>query len=306
MPNPNKNKYINYDLYTYDDAEFYGLLRHKNGRYKIDTKRMKCGSLFRLDDKMLNVMENRSTKYFFPKHQHKHDYAINVFRDKLNILISDWNTEYKPMISKIKSPDDVEDSTRMHYISTGVYEYDEVGFKGLMAGLRRKRKYVDIIAGFYSQYILQMTSIVEATTIQVLSERGVYVDKFNRDTLYRWYMNCTDYDIRKLDSFKAYDKIYSLWNFLKHNSLSTYETMVKVCPEMLGDAEFSPSNGILAIKYVEFEEDMITKLLSNLIAFFEDICEKCFNEEPEESKWNYDNYFLQILQDDIDMWNNPI
>ena len=45
-------------------------------------------------------------------------------------------------------------------------------------------------------------------------------DRFDRNTLYATAVG-RDKKVDELPSFKYYDKLYCLWNFIKHNSTKT-------------------------------------------------------------------------------------
>ena len=93
---------FDYSKVSPNDYAYYGF-HLKNGRYHIDTKRLKklhCDDSF--PDGLFNLPRN--THYFLPKHKFEKEWAINVLKAYLNKLSSDWNKEFKTVISKITTP----------------------------------------------------------------------------------------------------------------------------------------------------------------------------------------------------------
>ena len=85
-------------------------------------------------------------------------------------------------------------------------------------------------------------------------------DRFDRNTLYATAVG-RDKKVDELPSFKYYDKLYCLWNFIKHNSTSTYEKLHSVYPELIyEDAEYK--QGFSAFHIIKFSDELIVELLN--------------------------------------------
>mgnify|MGYP000987600407 FL=1 len=98
-----------------NDYEYYGF-HLKNGRYHIDTKRLKmlhCDGCF---PKELFTAP-RNTHYFVPRYKNKSNYAVNVLTDQVNRLTCDWNTEYKAAISNLVTPEQVRENVRVNELA---------------------------------------------------------------------------------------------------------------------------------------------------------------------------------------------
>lgn len=95
--------------------QYWGL-HPKSGRIHIDTKRYKrtCEKIGIMDFMPEGMFANRQTPYFVPSKVRRYDYAINIFVDLINGLRRDWNEEYKPVLSKIKTPKEVAESIRLN------------------------------------------------------------------------------------------------------------------------------------------------------------------------------------------------
>lgn len=106
-----------------------------------------------------------------------------------------------------------------------------------------------------------MTSRIEAVTIAVFSKIAPNVKKWSRDKMYD-YTNVNNISSRDLSSFKYHDKLYSIWNFIKHNNISTYEKLKRDYPHVLIDVKFQ--SGDLAINYLKLDEKLILDLLNGV------------------------------------------
>lgn len=306
MPKKNSNSVpFNYENFNYEDYEYYGLHRHKKGRWKIDTKRMK-ENLRHLKPEMLEVMEKRNTKYFIPRYRNWSDYVINIFRSNVDMLSENWKNEYAPLLEGVKSASEHGNDVRMNWMMDGVVDSIEAEMIGQRASWRRQSIVNFIFASYYAQYIHMIASTIEAITVNAFISKDVFIERFTRTNLYNLYNKKTGRDIRELDSFVHYEKLYSVWNFLKHNSYSTFEVIKEKFPDLLFQDEFKVENGMIAINYLKLSEELLISLLDNIKVFLEDICEACFNENRHESKWNYDDWFVSEVRSEIEVLVNPL
>ena len=108
------------------------------------------------------------------------------------------------------------------------------------------------------------------------------------------------------ENYKVYDRAYLVWNFLKHNSLRSYEELKRKYPEMIYDPDNSYSNGDLALNVLKLDEKFILDCLDNLYKFFNEICEKGFQENTDDAQWDYDDFFLEQVDLEIDTLTNPL
>ena len=143
------------------DYEYYGF-HLKNGRYHIDTRRLKilhCDGLF--PETLFTTPRN--THYFVPKHKNYSDYAINIMREQLNRLTSDWNTEYKIVISKITTPKEVQENVRLEGIAytSSPDDLDDIEFDALMVGIRREAKYDEILEDGHPIVVISGKDIID-------------------------------------------------------------------------------------------------------------------------------------------------
>ncbi|MDD7715784.1 MAG: hypothetical protein PUJ84_07810, partial [Mollicutes bacterium] len=163
---------FDYSKCNSNDYEYYGF-HLKNGRYHIDTKRLKKLHLECFFPKELFTTP-RNTHYFIPKHKNRSDYAINILKDQLNMLTKDWNEEYKTVISKITTPKEVQDNVRLQEIAhtSCSDDYDEIELDAYLEGMRRERKYNKVIKSIHLQYLQKIFTEFFRAVLLVIKDRG--------------------------------------------------------------------------------------------------------------------------------------
>jgi hypothetical protein len=106
--------------------------------------------------------------------------------------------------------------------------------------------------------------------------------------------------INNLSEYSAYDMLHKINNFLKHNSVESYKKLKKAYPDSVISEEngvnIEYKNGMFAGDWITIKPGYIDEVLNKLIRFFEDYCRIYLNEDIEESKWNYDDYFKNAFK----------
>lgn len=296
----------------YEDTRYYGVFLYGNKkqglrRIRIDPKRYQK-KVQKLTEDQLLIIDSRKKHYFYPAKKAYLDYNCNMFLREIKDIKDDWNNTYKGLIKKeqerIVKPKEVVPADDFNYMC-GITDYEESTSWAFMTNLRNSLKYErevnKIVASLYAQFFHQMTSRIEAITIYVLSHNGKNVERFDRNALY-------DYSVgqgtaRDFLHYSYHDKLYCIWHFIKHNSTSTYEQLKKKYPEVLVDTDFK--QGHLAYSYVKFSEDLILELLNGCGEFFKEYCSSVYNESFDEAQWNYDDYFMEPVDDAIQLLRDP-
>lgn len=295
--------------YPYEWSEYYGLFKTKSKRVAVDPVRMqkmlKCFS-----DKQLQVMNRRNTTYFHPEKRHRNDYFSNCFVDELDDIIKCFKEAYKPIIDK-----SVENIKKIKELYPGDYINLQCGISGPMSAQmwaniqnmenERKVEYkkYELYTSQYAQFFHYMASRIEAKTVELYSRIHPDMKDWSRDKLYD-NINTKNESSRNLKSFKYHDELYLIWNFLKHNNLSTYEKLKERYPNVLLDCEYK--SGDLAIRYLILNEKIIMNLLKGTKQFFIEWCELNLNEKYSEAHWNFDDYFTRLVKDEIEVFTNPL
>lgn len=295
------------------DRRHYGVFRHKHGRIKIEPKTMLCYARDKLTEEKLKIINNRKTHFFHPAKAHRNDYNYNLFMDVVESIINEWEKTFKisieEQLAKIEKPKKLFPGDYGNF-QNGISGYGAACAFATIKNDHNQREYENKVyqvwASLYSQFLLQTTSKIEAITVKVLDRSNTLGKKgeFNRTVLYATAKG-KDKKVEDLPSFEHYDKLYLIWHFLKHNNLSTYKNLKDSYPTVLRtDVEYNP--GDLAIYYICFSEDLISKLLNGCKSFFKEYCELAFDENCEQAHWNFDDYFIDIADNLIDEWRNPL
>lgn len=298
-------KKIEQDGNSRNCLEYFGVHK-RNGRLHIDTKRFKK-MLLRYDCKEFlkeGMFKNRTTTYLIPKKVHRHDYKANIIRDLLSNLQADWNNEFKPLLTKIKTPEGVSENYRLDMISTTACseDFDEIDIDSRIKGIKRIPKYESVIQSLYCQFICKICAEIDRFTLILITSLGYSDNRFGIEKLTKFTDDLMHKRgtrlIKKLSEFSSFDLLHKINNFLKHNTLSSYNTLKKKYPKNVrGDIKRKPyENGMFAGDWIIVEDGYIDKLFIELNKFFEDYCKTIIGEDLEESKWNYDEYFSEAVK----------
>ena len=309
---------FDYSKVDHNDYAYYGF-HLKNGRYHIDTKRLKklhYESAFPIG----LFSASRNTRYFIPKHKKENEWAIGALRTKLNELARDWNLEYKEVIKRIETPKDVFQHERLEGISytSSKDDYDEIDFNALLSGIKREKKYYQVIKSIYFQYIQKIFIEYFRTLLIVIKDRG-YEDK--EDFTYQklcFYVQDAFHvtsikanPLFKLPHYKYFDLLNKVDNFLKHNTRSAYmqlennpyekdeelKTFLSSYVISEKDAGCKYESGMYAGNWLKIESDFIENIIIYLHAFSAEFCNLLYEENEDESFWNSDEALLKILKD---------
>ncbi|MDY4052771.1 MAG: hypothetical protein SOY80_05455, partial [Bacilli bacterium] len=220
-----------------------------------------------------------------------------------------WFREYKSFIDSIKTPKQVEDSARLDYLADGVLEYDEANAKAFIAGMKRSADYKVIIKSLYAQFFHQMMSSIDALCLKMLTACGYKEEDYTKkqfDIYIQGLQGDNALSFRQYDNYQLYDRAFTVWNFLKHNSLRSYKILKQWYPKMVWDPEEKYQNGESALTVVKLDEKFILDCIDNLHLFFDELCARAFGENADDAQWDYDDYFLDVVQDEIDVIVNPL
>lgn len=287
----------------YDNRGHYGLFI-KSGRVKLDTKRYK--KFFKLPD---NKIEHRKSVYYTPSRIRKYDYLSNIFSDKLLQLKRLWINEFSKAIDIIKTPKQVEDDVRISNLMDGVLDYDEASMTGLFASIKREKPYRFVIKSIYAQFFQQMMAEINALSLRVMVSQGYKSEDFSKkafDIFIQGKQKSNQIQFPDFDNYYIFDRAYLVWNFLKHNSLRSYDELKRKYPEMIYDPNNNYKNGDLALTVLKIDERYILDCLDNLHKFFDEVCERGFDENIKDAKWDYDDYFIEQVDLEIEGITNPL
>lgn len=290
--------------------EYYGLFKTKNG-IGIDPKRMQKTLYNRFTAEQMKIMNNRKTTYFHPKKESYLDYYVNNFIDVIDGLQNEFKNIYQPIIKQ--TMENINKERKQYSIGDimlfqqGIYEADEAEMSARMATWRNEarvnRKMNEVYISLLSQFFHNMCSRIEAVSILMYSSVNPNMKRWSRDKLYD-NINLKGLSSRDLPSFKYHDRLYSLWNFIKHNNMSAYNDLKDCYPDVLCNKKYE--QGQPAKYYIKFSEKLINELLEGVKKFFIEWCELNCNENYKETSWNYEDFFTELIDDEIENYRNPL
>lgn len=262
-----------------------------------------------IDNDMYNAIQavNRNTPYFHPAKKITERYCFEAFRYQINALRKLWFQEIKPAIDKLQTPQEAGNNAYVSSIADGSVDVEEGQVLRTIKTVLRAPSYQYAITMFYAQFILLLGSEIEAVMVRVITEKGYTGEKFSREYLKGFVSGrVPNLDYTTFDNHRYYDKIYKLWNFLKHNNADVYGKVKEYFPELLINPDAQYTNGDIAIKYLNLSETLIMELLDGVTRFFDEFCTKVFGETTEYEEWNTEVYYVRLVNDKIEDITNPL
>lgn len=322
------------DTRYWDDTRYWGVFYNKQEDSQekiimIDPKRFQKTTGRCFSEGQLKVINARRTHYFFPKKFDYYDYNCNLIVDDIKTILHDWNERQYPLIqreiSRIIKPELVKKT-----VMPGDYYNFQCGVSGIGAAqawanfmnyknaninqhkiAQYEWECANLEHALFAQFFQGIASKMEAAIVKLLKENNLITDRFDRNILYATAFGKAK-KVEELGDFKWLDKIYCLWHFLKHNTLSTYNTLKERYPELL-NVDKHYEQGEFSMHFVKFSNEMVREILNGCIEFFKEYCELIFGEKYEEAQWNYSQYFISIMkaqqrekEDEWESLNNPL
>ncbi|MBB6481528.1 hypothetical protein [Spirochaeta isovalerica] len=316
MNNPKPKKYsVEWcEQYHQDDSRFYGViiknLNTENQTVSVNMERF-C-DYFHIHDKRKTLKSNKNSLLYKPAKSRALDYNINVIKKELQRIKNEWLNTQKIFIdqflSEIKGHDFTpidDDNLQMGYVDFDEAEVN-ARIKSALSHQYAEYKRNNLYFSLYAQYYHQLAAQIDATIIKLLTENGWEDDKYNRGVLlaFKGPNNASELSIKELKSYRHYEKMYAIWNFLKHNSGSTYQTVKDHCPEVLVESEYE--QGDLACFFIQFSNDLIEETINGMQEFLIQYCEIVFGENEDEAGWNHDDFFLAYVTAEINEYIDPM
>jgi hypothetical protein len=238
-----------YNAFSFDDTRYYGVFIKKKGKDQcvlVDPKRYQKNFPCRDDEvreNMKKIMNKRKGPLFRPAREEYLDYNVNVVIDEFEHIRRNWEEDLKPLIVRILSeicgkqfvPGDDE------LLQSGIIDHEEAADRAWMKTCMSKSfaefKKNELYATLYSAYFHQLASQVEGVILKILTRNGYKEETFNRKQFYSWWPGI-EKEIHGLEGHLEFDKLYTIWCFLKHNSLSMYKAVKTKCPEILKEEAY--------------------------------------------------------------------
>lgn len=303
-------KYEGMDPWIYElsnEPEFFGI-HSVDGRIEIDVSRyIDACKLVGIDEFLPEALKEKKEGYYIPTKVKHGDYMVNIYHDSIAELISDWNKEYKPLFEKIKTPKQVREGYRNEQIcyTSCSDDYDEINFEAMLAAMKRQGKYEEIIKKFYCMFISKICTEIDRIALLVMYKSG-YTDSDFSFKQFRAYSEGLlagndHFKIENLEKYNAYNMLHKMNNFLKHNSIDSYNTLKKFYPNNVASIENKTSdceyeNGMFAADWIIIKPNYIDDVLKKIRIFFDDYCEKFYKENLSYASWDYDDYFKYAVR----------
>jgi hypothetical protein len=242
------------------------------------------------------ITSERKETLFRPAKKLYHDYNINFVRDGFSRIKSNWHREIKPLIldtlSKIQGKEYSADFSEELFM-TGIIDAEEAVERAWMKssisrGMAEFRKN-ELWDSLYAQFFHQLVSQIEALQVKLLTKNGYEGDRFDRNVLYA-FKGQKHERIKDLDGFTEYDKAYAIWNFIKHNTYSTYKNVNDNYPDLFKEGK-EYRQGELACHHIKLSSELIESILEKTFSFLIGYCQLVFAEDPVEALWNYEEFF---------------
>jgi hypothetical protein len=253
-------------------------------------------------------MSKRIGTFFRPAKKNAFDYNVNYMLDGLVKIRRQWDKSKRMIIEvlssisgKIFTP--IDDDLAMCGIVDPAEAADRANMRTLMSQSFAEHEKKDLPVILYAQVFHQMASHIEALFLKTLTRCGYEGDKFNRNVLYAFKGNNQE-NVKTLDGFIDLDKMYAIWNFIKHNSLSTFGALKDGFPTVVKEGEYS--QGDLACYFVNFDDDLIESILKGIAIFIRAYCRLVFKEDCEEAGWNSEEFFLAVVRNEIRGIEDPL
>lgn len=303
-------KYEGMDPWSYDlgdDPEFFGI-HFIDGKMEIDIARyIESCKLARIEDFLPEEFKKKKEGYYIPAKKSRKEYMANIYRDSIDELSSDWRKEYKPLFEKIITPSQVKEDYRLDQISytSCSDDYDEIDVEAMFAGLRREAKYKKIINELYCMFISKICTEVDRISLLAMSKSG-YTDTDFSFKQFRAFSeellkDGEHFSIEDLKKFNAYNMLHKINNFIKHNSIDSYNTLRKMYPNNVASLENKTAsseyeNGMFAADWIILKPNYIDDIFGKIRTFFDNYCEKFYKEDLSKVEWDYEGYFKYAVR----------
>jgi len=297
-----------YDYSKFEDNNFtemkemeYWGLHEVEGRIEVDTERYEKACRMVPAEEMVPMVLRGKSIYYIPSKECRYDYTSNYLLDSLDKLKDDWNDEYKPLFSRIRTPEEAEDkyrvSTMAMFGNSDTFESIELGSK--LAGIRGTWKYERVIGELQCIFIMKVCSEIDRIILKALSMRLYENNEFSIKEFIS-YCNGMNKDVRvaSLEGWESFNKLHNINNFLKHNSRKSYEILRKYNPECVYEGEEAEyENGMSAFNWVVLKEADIDTFLDEMKTFLRCFSKEILGEDPDRAPWDYDDYFVEAYNE---------
>jgi hypothetical protein len=296
-----------YNTFLFDqDTRYYGVfMKGEDETRHILIDPIRYQKKFNIsDDKLKKNMKDVMSKrrhgpLFRPTKKGYLDYNINIVTAELMKIRMHWERDLKPLINRILSEicgkqfvsGDGGDYELLH---SGIIDHEEAMERAMMKTQLSKHlaesKKNELYASLYSQYFHQLASQIEGVILKILTRNGYADETFSRKQFYKFRPDLEE-EVHGLKGHTEFDKLYTIWCFLKHNSLPMYKALKEKFTEVLKKETYE--QGEMAWRFVELSDDLIESILTGIERFLIEYCHLVFGENELEARWNSEEHFYK-------------
>ena len=306
-----KKHTIKYQTKRDDTPEYYGVFIKKKGKeivsLQIDPERLY--EIHLIDKSTLSAIKkaNQGRQLFTPLKKSTDFFAFEKCRERLNWCRRMWIQELKPAINCLQTPQQAADQAYLSSISDGILDPEECSVVRLVATISRGPQYQLAIKLCYAQFILLLGSMIEGITFQIISQHGFQGNRYSRKALDEYVATKkAGLVLSQLPHYSWFDKIYTLWAFLKHNSKKSFDCLKRKYSDFIIDGTSTFQNGQFAFSYLRIDDAVIDDLFEGLRSFFDEFCSNVIGEDLSFPRWNTELFFLELVKEKIEDVQNPL
>ncbi|MCR5112625.1 MAG: hypothetical protein K6A63_01670 [Acholeplasmatales bacterium] len=298
---PTKNPWLKPDLLY--AAEYWGLHMIEN-MIEVDVDRylVACKSLGQSSLLCDSLASNYKGKFIMlPKVS---SYHCLYLKGEIKKLQNDWFDEYKPAFNKIKNPTDVGEDYRFNAVQGIVCmeDCDEINTEATLAAIKRIPDYRRLLNELYCMFINRVCVEFDRIILTTISKVGYNSDNFDMGKLEEFVKKKLPFEA--LTNYDDIRLLHRINNFLKHNSVSAYNTLKEnhrnyVRCKDNDTAKIEYQNGMYALYWIILDEDYIESVFTKLIDFCDDFCHKYLNEDVANAYWMNEEYFTNKIEEMI-------
>ena len=295
----------------YEWEEYYGIFKTKSKKIRVDPKRFSKTLNYTFSNEALEIISRRRTTYFYPKKKEYLDYVANNFVNAINELKNEFQTVTCPLIEK--SVESINKKRKTYtpgdnaLFQMGIYDAEEANescaMNTIMNNIKLDREISELIISLSSQFFHYMASRIESLSIAFYKKIDSTKTDWKRKYLYTFNnkKGISGYDLKH---YQFHDKMYSIWNFIKHGNQTSFNTLKKKYPNVLLSANYK--EGKKSKYYVKLDKKLILDLMEGVKLFFIEWCDANLDENPNEISWNYEDFFIDKYKNEIETINNPL
>ncbi|MDR0462261.1 MAG: GNAT family N-acetyltransferase [Christensenellaceae bacterium] len=239
------------------------------------------------------------------KTQDKKSNRYSIFRDCIKNLKTDWVENIKPFIEFDKQQTRKYDKYAAPYPIVGEpnpklylgcfkspyegcddnpYEMDGMLFNKEKARYIEQRKIADILKSFFFQYIQKIAVEIMRCMLIVCTDLGYKQKDFGLKEFFTFSSELIGKDsrvvIETFPKYKAFNLLFKLNNFLKHNTKQAYDTLKDNFPDNIHKGNKTEyENGMYAGDFIYLQDGYLDKIFDKLLIFFGEYCKVILGED---------------------------